>query len=87
MLATRHLEIEALILVLLTVLRAGITIMELNGKSRFKRPSRSYQRQAFRQTSVEEVRDVQVYRLIVLKGTNHENNRLSARRSACARFV
>jgi len=30
MLGTGRLEIEALILVLLTVLRAGVTIMELN---------------------------------------------------------
>ena len=35
MLVTRRLEIETLILVLLTMLRAGVTIMELNGESRF----------------------------------------------------
>jgi len=35
MLVTKRLEIEALILVLLTVLRAGVTIMELNGESGF----------------------------------------------------
>ena len=34
MLVTRCLEIEALILVLLTMLHAGVTIMEVNGKSR-----------------------------------------------------
>jgi hypothetical protein len=34
MLVTRPLELEALILLLLTMLRAGILIMELNGKSR-----------------------------------------------------
>ena len=34
MLVTRRLEIEALILVLLTALRAGVPIMTLNGKSR-----------------------------------------------------
>ena len=34
MLVTRRLEIEALILVLLTVLIAGVLIMTSNGKSR-----------------------------------------------------
>jgi len=34
MLGTGRLEIEALILVLLTVLRARVTIIELNGESR-----------------------------------------------------
>lgn len=33
---SRRLEIEALILVLLTMLRAGVPIMTLNGKSRVK---------------------------------------------------
>ena len=37
MLVTRHLEIEALVLLLLTVLRAGVPIMTLNGKSRIRR--------------------------------------------------
>lgn len=36
-LVTRRLEIEAPILVLLTVLCAGVQIMTLNGKSRVKR--------------------------------------------------
>ena len=35
MLVARRLEIEALIFVLLTVLRAGVPIVKLNGKSRF----------------------------------------------------
>ena len=34
MLVTRRLEIEALILALLTVLRAGVQFMAFNGKSR-----------------------------------------------------
>jgi hypothetical protein len=37
MLGTRRLEIEALILILLTVLRAGIPIMKLNGRCRVER--------------------------------------------------
>ena len=37
MLVTRRLEIEAPIVVLLTVLRAGVPIMRLNGKSRMKK--------------------------------------------------
>ena len=36
MLVTRRIEIEALILVLLTGLRAGVPIMALNDKSRLK---------------------------------------------------
>ena len=36
MVGPRRLEIEALILILLTVLRAGIAIMELNGESRVR---------------------------------------------------
>jgi hypothetical protein len=36
MLVTRRLEIEALILVLLTMLRPGVPITTLNGKSRVK---------------------------------------------------
>jgi len=36
MLGTGRLEIEAPILLLLTMLRAGILIMELNGESRFR---------------------------------------------------
>ena len=34
-LVSRNLETEGLILILVTVLRAGVTIRELNGKSRF----------------------------------------------------
>jgi hypothetical protein len=37
MLVTSPLELEALILLLLTMLRAGILIMELNGKSQIER--------------------------------------------------
>jgi hypothetical protein len=37
MLVTRRLEIEAPILVLLTVLRAGVHVMTLNGKSRINK--------------------------------------------------
>ena len=40
MLVTRRLEIEAPILVLLTVLRAGVPIMRLNGESQLKRQGR-----------------------------------------------
>jgi hypothetical protein len=36
MLVTRRLEVEALILILLTVLRAGVPIMRLYGKSRLR---------------------------------------------------
>jgi len=36
MLGTGRVEIEALILVLLSMLRAGVTIMDLNGESRTK---------------------------------------------------
>jgi len=41
MLATRHIETQALILILLTVLRAGTLIMELNGKSRLNEYNQS----------------------------------------------
>ena len=40
-LVTRHLETEALILILLTVLRAGIPIVTSNGKSRVNMKTRS----------------------------------------------